>query len=220
MNSKLHTYRFELLLIALTLLLFDKAFIPNHQFFTKVVWPFNMIILGITSFGIFNERVGIIKIAKNILFLFSIIIPLIFEFIVQSSVLTQLSFWIYIIYYCFIFIEILRQIFEKSESSISVIFGSVSGYLLLIVIAQFSFLLIEFNYPNSFSGLQKFGIPSIYNQLSYFSMTSITTVGYGDIAPLTDTSRLITMFFTIIGQFYLVALVGIIISRFTFKSQE
>jgi hypothetical protein len=46
-------------------------------------------------------------------------------------------------------------------------------------------------------------------------MTSIATVGYGDILPISPEARLITMFFTIAGQFYMVALVGIIISRFT-----
>lgn len=48
-------------------------------------------------------------------------------------------------------------------------------------------------------------------------MVILSTVGFSEIAPLTDTARLVTMFFTISGQFYMIALVGIIISRFTNK---
>lgn len=217
MKQFLHNYRLELLLIALLLLLFDKAFFTNDAFFTKYVWPFNMVILGVASFGIFKERNNSIKLLKNTLFVSSILIPIFFSLIIINAKITQLSFVIYIAYYFLIFIEILRQIFQKAETNLSVVFGSVSGYLLLVVIAQFTYLLIEYNVPNSFSGLEIGSIPKIYNQLSYFSMVTLSTVGFGDIAPLTDTARLGTMFFTISGQFYMVALVGIIISRFNSK---
>lgn len=213
----LHTYRLEFLLVALLLLLFDKAFFTDDLFFTRFVWPFNMIILGIASIGIFKERNHAIKILKNSLFILSILIPLFFALIIKNTLTTQLSFITYISYYLLIFIEVLRQIFQKTETNISVIFGSISGYLLLIVIAQFTYLLIEYNASQSFSGLKSDSIPAIYNQLSYFSMVTLSTVGFGDIAPITDTARLATMFFTILGQFYMVALVGIIISRFNTK---
>lgn len=217
MKQFLHNYRLEFLLIALLLLLFDKAFFTNDAIFTKYVWPFNMIILGVASFGIFKERNQSVKLLKNLLFVSSILIPIFFSLIIKNTTLTQLSFIIYIIYYFLIFIEILRQIFQKTETNMSVVFGSISGYLLLVVMAQFTYLLIEYNIPNSFSGIELGGIPKIYNQLSYFSMVTLSTVGFGDIAPLTDTARLSTMFFTISGQFYMVALVGIIISRFNNK---
>ena len=74
MKQFLHNYRLEFLLIALLLLLFDKAFFTNDAFFTKYVWPFNMVILGVASFGIFKERNNSIKLLKNTLFVSSILI--------------------------------------------------------------------------------------------------------------------------------------------------
>jgi hypothetical protein len=123
-----------------------------------------------------------------------------------------------VLYYSIIFSEVLRQIFQRSEATVSVILGSVSGFLLMIVIAQFAFLQLEYATPGSFNGLEQGSIPSLYNQLSYFSMVTMATVGYGDIAPKTETARLITMFFTIAAQFYMVALVGIIVSRFSART--
>ena len=107
------------------------------------------------------------------------------------------------------------QIFRRSEPNLSVLFGSVSGFLLLVFMAQFVFLHIEFAAPGSFAGLHDKSIPGLYRQFSYFSMVTLATVGYGDITPVSDTARLLTMFFAICGQFYLVALVGILVSRYS-----
>lgn len=216
-NQRLYVYRFEILLISLVCLLFDKIFFSDSVFFTKVIWPINMIVVGLASVGIFKEKAKFMKWIKNGLFVLSIIIPLTFMHIVKSKLLTELSFVVYFIYYSIIFVEVFRQITKLSETTISVIYGSISGFLLLIVISQFVFLTIEYNHPNSFNGLINVTIPSLYNQLSYFSMVTLCTIGYGDMTPVTETSRLTTMFFAIVGQFYLIALVGIIISRFSSK---
>lgn len=83
------------------------------------------------------------------------------------------------------------------------------------MISIFSYLLIEYNFPNSFHGITNNNPSLIYNELSYFSFITLTSIGFGDIYPITDVSRLVTTFFGMIGQFYMVAVVGIIISKFT-----
>jgi hypothetical protein len=51
--------------------------------------------------------------------------------------------------------------------------------------------------------------------MAYFSFVTLTSIGFGDIYPITDMSRLTTAFFGMIGQFYMVAVVGIVISKFS-----
>lgn len=220
LHNTLYNNRFEFLLGALLLVLFNKAFFLDETFYTVYIWPINMVILGLASFGIFKERELWVRWIKNILFLCSVLIPIFFKYLFANQHLVQLSFLIYIAWYTLIFVEVMRQIFQRSEATLSVVFGSICGFLLLIVITQFVFLQLEFNMPGSFNGLQSGNIPKIYNQLSYFSMVTLATVGYGDITPKSDAARLATMFFTIAGQFYMVALVGIIISRFTANPTE
>jgi hypothetical protein len=60
----------------------------------------------------------------------------------------------------------------------------------MIFVAHFAFILIEYNSPGSFSQISNQNISTIYDQLSYFSMTSIATVGYGDILPISPAARL------------------------------
>jgi hypothetical protein len=45
-------------------------------------------------------------------------------------------------------------------------------------------------------------------QLRYFSFVTLATVGYGDIVPHTPAARTMALLEAMLGQFYLVALVG------------
>jgi voltage-gated potassium channel Kch len=45
-------------------------------------------------------------------------------------------------------------------------------------------------------------------QLRYFSFMTLTTVGYGDVVPLSPVARTMAMLEAVMGQFYLVALIG------------
>lgn len=214
-SVKLSTYRYEFLLIALLLLIFDKIFFPDNNFYLRVVWPINMILISISSYGIFIERNKIIQTLRNLFGLISISMPFGFMLFNQHFWFVQTLTIYFIVYYCFIFGEVMYQITMTKEVRINVLIGSFCGFMLLSMIALFTYLLIEYNFPNSFHGITV-GVPSlIYNQLSYFSFITLTSIGFGDIYPTTDMSRLVTAFFGMTGQFYMVAIVGIIISKFT-----
>ncbi len=216
-HYKLTTFRYEFLLLALLLLIFDKIFFPNNDTYLKYVWPINMIIISIASFGIFSDHNKSIQVIRRISGLISISMPFGFIFFSQEYWFVQLLTLFFIFYYSFIFCIVMYQITITKEVRINIIIGSLCGYLLLSMIALFTYLLIEYNFENSFHGISLGQPPLIYNELSYFSFITLTSIGFGDIYPITDMSRLVTAFFGMIGQFYMVAVVGIIISKFTTK---
>lgn len=214
--QKIHLYRFEFLLFTLWMVLFNKIFFPDQDFYVQYIWPVNMILLSVASRAIFKEEhILPLKWSKNVLFLASVLIPFFAAIVFSSRILSITGILLYILYYIIILIEVLRQITRKGEINISVILGSLCGYLLLIIVATFSFIFAEMFVPGSFSQTTPENIPVFYNQMSYFSMITIATVGYGDITPVTDSARLLASFFGILGQFYMVTLVGILISKFT-----
>jgi hypothetical protein len=45
-------------------------------------------------------------------------------------------------------------------------------------------------------------------QMRYFSFTTLMTIGYGDIVPHTQMARTIALLEALLGQFYLVVLIG------------
>lgn len=214
-QQRVHVFRFEILLFALVMLLFNKMFVTDQNFYVDYVWPGNMLLLGLASVGVFKERGSFIRGLKNILFVLSLIIPLLAHLIFKDKTFSILAVSVYILYYGLIFEEVMQQITHRDEVTLSIVLGSFCGYLLLILIAVFSFLLVETLIPQSFFHTSHGNIPLLYNELTYFSMVTIASVGYGDITPANDTARLLSSFFGIAGQFYMVALVGIIISKFS-----
>ncbi|MFN8345272.1 MAG: potassium channel family protein [Spirosomataceae bacterium] len=217
MKQHLLKYRFEFLLIILTLAIFDKIVIFSDFVYSSYVWPANMLLLGVGSFGLFHDRNLAVKWAKNIFFISVIAVPLAADIIFVNSALTQIALWSYLFFYTIIFTEVIRQIIHKHEVTESIIMGSLSGFLLIIVVATFSFLLIDFHLSDAFQNLQGVTIPQKYHQVVYFSSITLTTIGYGDITPKADNARLLAAFWGVVGQFYMVAVVGIIISKFTSK---
>jgi voltage-gated potassium channel len=216
-HIKLSKYRYEFLLGALLLLIFDKIFFVNNDIYLKYVWPINMFLISIASFGIFVEHNKKVKIFRNILGFISILIPFGFIFFNRSLWFIEFISLFFILYYAFIFAVVMSQITKIKEVEINVIIGTFCGYMLLSLIAVFTYVIIESHFPHSFHGIS-YGNPAlIYNELSYFSFITLTSIGFGDIYPITDMSRLTTAFFGMIGQFYIVAVVGIIVSKFSAK---
>lgn len=216
-HQKLSDYRFEFLLAALLFLIFDKIFFLDNTIFLTYVWPFNMVFIAIGCFGIFKERSKSINYLRNIFGLISILLPITFIFLSQKFWFIEFLTIFFIIYYIFIFMEVMKQITRTKEIRVNVIIGSFCGYMLLSLVALFSYILIELNFSNSFHGITPNNVAIAYNELSYFSFITLTSIGFGDIYPTTDMSRLVVAFFGMVGQFYMVAVVGIIISKFASK---
>lgn len=56
----------------------------------------------------------------------------------------------------------------------------------------------------------------------YFTIITVTTIGYGDLAPQTDTGKIFTMFFSFLGigmAFYFFTLFGKYIYKKTFQDE-
>ncbi|NVO20944.1 MAG: two pore domain potassium channel family protein [Bacteroidetes bacterium] len=214
---KTSLYRYEFLLVALLLLIFDKIFFPNNDIYLKFVWPVNMILISVACFGIFIEHNRNVKKVRNLLSSISIAMPFSFIFLATQYWFIQVLTIFFVIYYSFIFAEVMFQITKANEVRLNVIIGSFCGYMLLSMIALFTYIFVEYNFPHSFHGISTGNPPLVYNELSYFSFITLTSIGFGDMYPITDMSRLITAFFGMAGQFYMVAVVGIIISKFSSK---
>jgi len=224
MKNFLYIYKYEILLFALIQHLFMGVLFSDLEFYTTIVWPINMVVLGFASTGVFIEKGRWKIIAKNILTFLAIAFPLAVPFFGQNSIfLTSLNITL-CLFYAFIFVEVLRFLIRPSYINHDIITASACGYFLLTEISVF--LLQNFVYadPNSFKGIDAtFSLANsanIFMDLVYFCVITITSIGYGDITPNTHYTKLITAFIGIVGQFYSVVLVGILISKFTSSKSE
>jgi len=217
-SEKLFLYRFEFLLFTLLLVLFDKIIFSENEVYVKIVWPINMLILGVASFAIFRERGFALKLIKNVLFVLSMVIPFFAFRVFNNNNLSVAALVTYIFYYLLIFYEVFRQILRPPVVTASVIIGAVCGYLLLVVIGIFTFMSLELLEPGSFQGTTFDNITMFYHEITYYTMITMSTIGYGDIVPKSQSARLLSAFFGILGQFYIITFVGIIVSKYSSRS--
>ncbi|RAI43461.1 ion transporter [Rhodoplanes roseus] len=95
-----------------------------------------------------------------------------------------------------------RLVFGPGRVNFHRVIGAVLLYLLVaaafVAIYAFAGLLL----PDAFSGLEVRDSPALASSLIYFSFVTLTSTGYGDIAPIHPVSRALCNLETIIGQLY------------------
>ena len=103
----------------------------------------------------------------------------------------------------------MKQIAFDNKLSGNRIVGAVCVYLMLGVIWAILYSLLEAVVPGSFAGLTENTTDGGWDpDWVYFSFVTLTTLGYGDILPLSYFARSLAYFEAIVGQFYLAILVA------------
>lgn len=92
------------------------------------------------------------------------------------------------------------------------IIGAICIYLLLGMVWGFLYMLQIAIWPHSFKGLDSIVWFEIFSDIMYFSFVTLTTLGYGDITPITPVAKFFVYLQTIVGQFYIAIFVASIIS--------
>jgi len=111
----------------------------------------------------------------------------------------------------FFAVAILSYVLGSGRVTWDKIYGAICAYLLLGYAWTFAYSLVAEAQPDAFMSLTSampHDIVGRVMQLRYFSFVTLATVGYGDIVPHTAATRTLALLEAILGQFYLVALVG------------
>ena len=99
------------------------------------------------------------------------------------------------------------------------IVGAVVLYLNFALLFTVLFRLIVERVPGSFSGMPaQFTRGTSIADLMYFSVTTLTTVGYGDITPVNPVARSLSNLEGIIGQLYPAIILARMITLYTPKA--
>lgn len=102
----------------------------------------------------------------------------------------------------FIFLNI-RLLFKDHESNIYRIMGAINVYLLVAIYGAFGFEVIQLIMGDSISDtIDLSGVDSDFSTYIYFSMVSLTTVGFGDFVPVNIVSKMLSVFLSAIGILY------------------
>lgn len=218
-------FGFKGLLICLVSLI---AFAPILETFSPakpVVRIFTTAVLIFSVYSFLNK--------KRVLIIASLLgVPaLIFNWISYSfqSPTTHLIYYAFnAVFFIFIIVSILLEIFQKHAVTLDMIYGSICVYLLIGVAWAYVYSSLETIYPGSFgfSSIVAQANPSLnessidLSYLFYYSFVTLTTLGYGDIIPVTHPAQSLATLEAITGQFYIAILVARLVATYVTSNTQ
>ena len=117
----------------------------------------------------------------------------------------------------------LLYILRSGKISTECLFAAASAYLLMGFAFGIFYNAIMVVNPGAFIGLRgaDTGVGgSQIVELIYFSLVTLTTLGYGDIAAISPFARMVTALEAVVGQLYMTLLVGWLIGTFVSNSMD
>jgi len=127
-----------------------------------------------------------------------------------------------VLLFSYIIVNILFFIYRQDKVTRDLISGAAVVYLLMAMMWTFIYRVVETAHPGSFT-LPTTGIHERMRFI-YFSLVTITTLGYGDIVPKTSLASSLATLEAVVGQLYLVTtvawLVGVRVSQSTERKSQ
>jgi hypothetical protein len=175
--------------------------------FTRIIWLF-LLITGITTISRTRSQMRIFSVIPVLLILVSVL-----KLIIDFKSLVYIDFVIQLSLFTLLIGMVLVKVFEGGSVTVHRVVGSVLAYMLIgnvwAIIYQFLFV----NLPGSMQ------IPAVYTESGvansvflYFSYTTLTTTGYGEILPIHAIARTLVIIEQLIGVLYPVVLIGRLVS--------
>ena len=98
---------------------------------------------------------------------------------------------------------VLVQVFREGPVTVQRIQGAVAAYLLIALMFAAGYTWVDLAVPNAFTGVPpETTAHDAVQRFLYFSFVTLTTTGYGDIAPQTSAARSLSMLEALIGQMF------------------
>lgn len=114
----------------------------------------------------------------------------------------------------------LKQVALGTDISPNRLVGAVCVYLLLGVIWAVAYTILEMVSPGSFGGFTPLQSRGWDDEWLYFSFVTMTTLGYGDLLPLSATARALAYMQAVFGQLYVAILVAGLVSAYISARQN
>ena len=136
--------------------------------------------------------------------------------VLQDATTTGFSLWVLVV--------VLREVFRPGTRGADAVVGALCGFVLILLVFMRVHGLIEALNPASYRTdgppFSERSDAALVANFQYFSTTTLTTVGFGDIVPVTPAARLATGLEAIVGQLYLAVVIATLVGRVAAAPRE
>jgi voltage-gated potassium channel len=205
--------------VLLFFLFFAIALTPiiTDYFDIRIIFFFAISLVAISAIQSMTGKKTVFHI--GLILLFFLIVILWASFVSQSFIVNLFYYIIHITFFSYITVNIFYSTYRSTTVNQNVVHGAIVVYLMIGLCFSFTYGLVEFLRPGSFSNISA-GLAVGHRPFLYFSFVTLTTLGYGDIVPLTDVARSLAVLEAVIGQVYLIINVSWLVGLYVAHTRE
>ena len=115
----------------------------------------------------------------------------------------------------YIVVRVILAMMAQKSVSLYTLLEALTGYLLLAILFMSLVEFVDVIIPDSYHQSTEHEM-----NLVYYTLVTLTTVGYGDITPQLPLAKSLSMVIAITGQFYIAVVVAIIVGKYASKTAE
>jgi voltage-gated potassium channel Kch len=122
----------------------------------------------------------------------------------------------------FVVAQFLRFILRSPSVNSEVLCAGISTYLLLGLFWMFAYLLVAQLVPDSFAFSTGPASSQVMNRFNayYFSFVTLTTVGYGDVSPVSNGARSLAVSEAMTGTLFVAVLIARLVALYSTQDRN
>ncbi len=132
--------------------------------------------------------------------------------IYQNNYTFVASYATMMIFFLYLQFLIIRQMVHANKIDMNTLFGAMNIYLVAGLIWAYVFLLLNHFDPTAFHMPDYETLNKEVELFTYYSFTTITTLGYGDIVAQSAQARMLSVLEAVFGQLYLAIVIAKLVS--------
>lgn len=113
-----------------------------------------------------------------------------------------------LLFYLFTTFLAFDVLFTGEKIDLNMIMGSICVYILVGITWSIFYYFEARIHPGAFNGIAVENNKQLFSSLLYYSYVTLSTLGYGDITPVTPIARTLAYLEALFGQFYIAILVA------------
>lgn len=141
------------------------------------------------------------------------VIILILATLLNYLILTYIAISLSLFFLVISIVVAFKSVFYSEEITINQLVGASCIYLLLGIIGAILYSNLYYISPTSFTGLTDMNVELHFPEFMYYSYVTLTTLGFGDITPVSPIAKTMSFMQAIIGQLYLTIMVAGLVGK-------
>jgi hypothetical protein len=158
--------------------------------------------------GIVGFRSSRLHVHTGIGFTVSVLAIVVLGVLLDIAGLSYLHLFVLFLFYAWATWLAARQVLFTGRIDGNKIVGAICIYLLIGLNWSLLYLFLAQTIPGAFNGLEQLVWYDNFADAAYYSFVTLTTLGYGDISPVTPVARFLVYMEAIVGVFYMAILVA------------